>query len=65
MAHLWIFIHDTDKVEEGLMELFFGLFFVGPPGNFSTYALVCTVYNNVRINSILIKNYSKPFCTRK
>jgi len=27
----WIFIHDTDKVEKGLMVLFFGLFFVALP----------------------------------
>jgi len=27
----WVFIHNPDKVEGGLMELFFGLdFFVGP-----------------------------------
>jgi len=29
---LWIFIHSTDKVEGGLIVLFFGLIFsVGPP----------------------------------
>jgi len=27
----WIFIHDTDKVEEGLMAIFFALFFRCPP----------------------------------
>jgi len=27
----WIFIHDTDKVEEGLMVLFSVLFFRCPP----------------------------------
>jgi len=33
----WIFIHDTDELEGGLMVLFFGLvfFFIAlPPGNF-------------------------------
>jgi len=37
----WIFIHDTDKVEGGLMMLFFGLVFsVGSlPGNFSAEVL--------------------------
>jgi len=39
----WIFIRDTDKVEEGLMVLFFGLVFFSllpSPGNFSADALV-------------------------
>jgi len=32
----WIFIHGTDKVEEGFMVLFFGLVFPLPPlENFS------------------------------
>jgi len=32
--------HGTDKIEGGLMVLFFSLvFFVDPPGNFSAYAL--------------------------
>jgi len=36
----WIFIRDIDKVQGGLMVLFFGLvFFVALPGNFSTDAL--------------------------
>jgi len=37
----WIFIHDTDKVEEGLMVLFFGLVFSVRllPENFFTDAL--------------------------
>jgi len=37
----WIFIHDTDKVEGGLMVLFFGLVLcVTPlPGNFSADVL--------------------------
>jgi len=30
-----IFIHGTDIVDRGLIVLFFGLFSVGPPGNFS------------------------------
>jgi len=40
----WIFIHDTDKVDGGLIALFFHLVFsVGPSGNFSAEALVdCT-----------------------
>jgi len=34
-----VFIHDTDKVDGGLMVLFFGLvFFIAPPGNFSADA---------------------------
>jgi len=39
---LWIFIHDTNKVEGGLMVLFFqSCFFVAPlPGNFSADTLV-------------------------
>jgi len=38
----WIFIHGTDKVEGGLMVLFFGLVFSAAPpsGNFSANALV-------------------------
>jgi len=37
---LWIFMHDTDKVEGSLMVLFFGLVFALPPlGNFSADAL--------------------------
>jgi len=36
----WIIIHDTHKVEGGLMLLFFGLAFsVAPPGKFSADAL--------------------------
>jgi len=36
----WIFIHGTDKVEKGIMVLFFGLFFsVGLPGKFSADVL--------------------------
>jgi len=39
----WIFIHDTNKVEEGLIVLFFGLVFsVALPGNFSADALGCS-----------------------
>jgi len=45
----WIFMHGTDKVEKGLMVLFFVLLFPLPfpwkffrfPGNFSVDALVC------------------------
>jgi len=39
----WIFIHDTDKVEGGLMVLFLGLVFSFAllPGNFSADALNC------------------------
>jgi len=38
----WIFIHGTDKVERGLMELFFGFVFPLPPsGNFFADALGC------------------------
>jgi len=38
-----IFIHDTDKVEGGLMVRFFGLVFSVdlPSGNCSAYALMC------------------------
>jgi len=32
-------MHDADKVEGGLIMLFFGLFFVTPPENFSADAL--------------------------
>jgi len=36
----WIFIHDIDKLEGGLMVLFFDLvFFRFSPGNFSADAL--------------------------
>jgi len=37
----WIVMHDADKVERGLMVLFFSLVFsvVPPPGNFSANAL--------------------------
>jgi len=37
----WIFIHSIDKLEKGLVMLFFGLFFSFPssPGNFSYDAL--------------------------
>jgi len=37
----WIFIHDADKIEGGLMVLFFGIIFsiALPPGNFSADAL--------------------------
>jgi len=35
----WIFIHETDIVDRGLIVLFFGLFSVGLPGNFSADAL--------------------------
>jgi len=39
-ASPWIFIHGTDKVEGGLIMLFFDLIFdVGPSGNFSADAL--------------------------
>jgi len=34
-----IFIHGTDIVGRDLTELFFGLFSVGPPGNFSADTL--------------------------
>jgi len=35
----WIFIHDTERVEGGLMLLFFYLVFPAvPPGNFSADA---------------------------
>jgi len=34
-----IFIHDTDKVDGGLMVLFFGLFFYCPLVNFSAKVL--------------------------
>jgi len=40
----WIFIHDTDKVEKGLMMLFFGLAFVfspSPENFFSADAIGC------------------------
>jgi len=37
VAPFWIFIHDTDKVEGGLMVLFFRC--APPPGNFSADAL--------------------------
>jgi len=47
----WIFILDTDKVEGGLMLLFFGLVFsVGhPPGIFSADVLVYTISLSLRI----------------
>jgi len=38
----WIFIHDTDKLEGGLMELFFDLVFTVapyPPKNYTVNAL--------------------------
>jgi len=36
----WIFIHGSDKIERGLMVLFFGIVFpVGHPGSFSPDAL--------------------------
>jgi len=36
----WIFLHDTDKIEGGLIVLFLGLVFsVGLPGNFYADAL--------------------------
>jgi len=35
----WIFIHGKDIVDRGLMVLFFGLFCVGFPRNFSADAL--------------------------
>jgi len=35
----WIFIHGTDKVEKGLMVLFFGFFFRYPSWKFSADAL--------------------------
>jgi len=39
-AHPWIFIYGTDKVEGGLMMLFFGVVFsIALPGNFSADAL--------------------------
>jgi len=31
LPHPWIFMHDTDKVEGGLMMLFFGLVFLLAP----------------------------------
>jgi len=45
MSPSWIFMHDTDKVEGGLIVLFFSLVFsVGPsPGIFSAYALNITL----------------------
>jgi len=49
----WIFIHDTDIVEGGLMVLFFGLVFsVAPPrsGNFSADAHALA-YNAAPINA--------------
>jgi len=40
----WIFIHDTDKVEGGLMILFFGLdVSFAPFRNFSADALECLI----------------------
>jgi len=36
---LWIFRHDTDKVEGGLMVLFFGLVFSVAPPNPQKYFL--------------------------
>jgi len=43
-AFPWIFIHDTDKVEGGLMVLFFDLVFLlpPPPRNLSADAIECT-----------------------
>jgi len=38
----WIFMNDTNKLEGGLMVLFFGLVFFRcphPPGNFSAHTL--------------------------
>jgi len=46
VVSLRIFIHGTDKVEGGLMVLFFGLvLFRWPPGNFSADALAH--YHNI------------------
>jgi len=57
---LWIFIHDIDKVEEGLIVLFFGfIFFVALPGNFFADALgvvlclknghqILTIFRNIK-----------------
>jgi len=40
-APSWVFIHGIDKVERGLIVLFFGLVFsIAPPGNFSAYTEV-------------------------
>jgi len=33
----WIFIHDTDNVERGLMVLFFGLVFSLPPSSWKVF----------------------------
>jgi len=57
----WIFIHDTDKVEGGLMVLIFGLVFsVGPPGNF----FLPTPLNLIPVFSIHGGFWTKQ-CTRR
>jgi len=46
----WIFIHDTDIVDKGLIVLFSVFFFVvpsPPPGNFSAEALDSACKNKV------------------
>jgi len=46
----WIFIHSTDKVERGLMVLFFGLVFpIGPPEKFSADTLGSDVFQNFKV----------------
>jgi len=51
----WVFIHGTDKVEKGLMVLFFGLVFsIGSPGSFSTDAVDCDVTSSYRKYPIFI-----------
>jgi len=52
----WIFIHDTDKAEEGLIVLFFDFSNLLsplplPPGNFSADALVCHPFLSLTYNS--------------
>jgi len=42
----WIFIHDIDKVEGGLMVHFFGLFFRWSPGNFSADAFAYIIVSS-------------------
>jgi len=69
----WIFIHDTDEVEAGLMVLFFGLVFsvASPtPGNFLTMPfIVRTTTKNFSVLSfdvpIKVKTKGNQICIVK
>jgi len=50
----WIFIHGTDKVESGLMVLFFGLFSVALLEIFLSTPLVDCALSGDKLNKIVI-----------